>query len=150
MQCRANALRRNTNRKVTQRTAVSSVILLWLGQFVWRQGQCILHNQLAGSVRAGSPKHSVSHNYICSLARRSLRRPSQVVIQRRLVGEINAVPTSGQKQFIPTNSKQYKTAVLKISFLRPPQQTDTVDAGTNRTRWIPFTETFVCVLLCKV
>jgi len=75
---------------------------------VWRQGQCILHiQQLAGSVRAALPTHSVSHNYnICSLAWRSLRRPSQVVIQRRLVGEINAAPTAGQQHSAYSNKRK--------------------------------------------
>jgi hypothetical protein len=91
-----------------QRAVVYSVILLWLGQFVWRQAQSILHiQQLAGSVRARSPTHSTSHNYnICSLARRSLRRPSQVLIQRTLVGEINAAPTSGQKHSVYCNKRK--------------------------------------------
>lgn len=90
-----------------QRTVVHSVTLLWLGQFVWRQAQSILRWKCTCRFTHTFNLTQLQHLFFGKAFAQTTvtgSDPTHTVMPLQLQDRSTV--------FIPTNSKQYKTAVL--------------------------------------
>jgi len=139
-----------------QRTVASSVILLWLGQFVRRQGQ-----RYFGTASWTSSQLKCQCNFTHTFSLTQLQHPfsSKALAQTTVTGCDPTHTCLGNKwrsnfraeaqgllQQTQNNTKERFYSYHSFAH----RNTDTVDAATNLTRWIPFTEMFVGVWLRKV
>ena len=106
-------------------------------QALWK---CILNIQLAGSVRAGSPtqlQHLFSSKAFAQTTVTGCG-PTQTCRGNKCRSSFR---TEAQCLFQQTqnNTEQRFDSYHSFAHRNTNKQTDTVDAGTNLTRWIPFT-----------